>query len=73
MSDRDQPPLGMPAMPPLMPPERARDIGRLYQALSEQFEAVSARPQAAREMQKAQWWLTYAIALAQAGKDRTAG
>jgi hypothetical protein len=51
-----------------MPPERARDIGRLYRALSEQFEAASASAQAARELQKAQWWITYAITLAQTDK-----
>jgi hypothetical protein len=52
-------------MPPLMSPDRARDIGRLYQALSEQFEATGGATQAARELQKAQWWLTYAITLTQ--------
>ena len=62
MSEHSPPML--PAMPPLMSPERARDIGRLYQALSEQFEAASARAQAARELQKAQWWLTYSVTLA---------
>lgn len=63
----DIPPVPGPAMPPLMSPERARDIGRLYQALAEQFEATGGRAQATRELQKAQWWLTYAITLAQTG------
>ncbi len=58
-------PPSMPAMPPLMEPSRARDIGRLYQALADQFEAANAASQAARELQKAQWWLTYAITLTQ--------
>jgi hypothetical protein len=61
----DEPFPSMPAMPPLMAAERARDIGRLYQALADQFEAAAATTQAARELQKAQWWMTYSIALAQ--------
>ena len=61
----DQPASPGPAMPPSMTPERARDIGRLYQALSEQFDASGGRAQAARELQKAQWWLTYSLTLAQ--------
>jgi hypothetical protein len=63
----DQPTTPAPAMPPLMSPERARDIGRLYQALSEQFDASGGTAQAARELQRAQWWLTYSITLPQAG------
>jgi len=35
----DQPTNPAPAMPRLMSAQRARDIGRLYQALAEQFEA----------------------------------
>jgi len=54
-------------MQPLMSAERARDIGRLYQALAEQFEAGGGNAQAARELQKAQWWLTYSITLTQTG------
>jgi len=49
----DQPTTPAPAMPPLMSAERAHDIGRLYQALAEQFEAGSGNAQAARELQKA--------------------
>ena len=60
-------PVFMPRMPPLMTAERARDIGRLHQALAEQLEAAGGTGQAAREMQKAQWWLTYAITLSQTG------
>ena len=69
----DEPTLPVPAMPPLMSPERARDIGRLYQALSEQFDATGGRAQAVRELQKSQWWLTCAITLAQAGRDTPPG
>jgi len=63
----DQPSTPAPAMPPLMSPERARDSGRLYQELSEQFDASCGTAQAARELQKAQWWLTYSITLTQTG------
>ena len=68
----DQPATPGPAIAPLMSPERARDIGRLYQALSEQFEAMGGRAQAVRELQKAQWWLTYSVTLAQTGHDGAA-
>jgi len=44
----DQPTIPALAMPPLMSAERARDIGRLYQALAEQFEAGGGNAQAAR-------------------------
>ena len=68
MREQEHKPPGVPAMPALMLPEHARDIGRLYQALAEQFAAASAPAQAAREMQRAQWWLTYAMTLAQTGQ-----
>jgi len=63
----DQPTTPAPAMPPLMSAERAHDIGRLYQALAEQFEAGGGNAQAARELRKAQWWLTYSITLRETG------
>jgi hypothetical protein len=67
MSD---PPFGLPPVP-MMTPERARDIGRLYQALSDEL-AADYPAQAAREAQRSQWWLTYAITLAQTKGDEAA-
>lgn len=59
-------------MPTVMTAERARDIGRLHQALSEQFEASGSQACAARELQKAQWWLTYSVTLTQTAPDKRA-
>lgn len=64
-------PFALPPVP-MMSPERARDIGRMYQAAAENLTA-DYPAQAAREMQRAQWWLTYAITLAQTAPNRPAG
>jgi len=56
----------------MMTPERARDIGRSYQAIAEQLSA-DWPAQAAREMQRSQWWLTYAITLAQTAPNTPPG
>ena len=54
-----------PGRPPLMKPEAARDIARLYKALAGSFEAERMPRDAARAMSDSQWWFTYAIALSQ--------
>ncbi len=55
------------SLPPiaLMTAERARDIGRSYKALADNLTELGAAREAARAERDSQWWLTYAIALAQ--------
>lgn len=51
---------------PMMTPEKARDIARAYQGLAEQLREIDAPlRQIQSEERRSQWWLTYAITLAQ--------
>jgi hypothetical protein len=65
----------VPPQPPLLSPEKARDLARAYKALAGQLTETGQARQASLAMRDSQWWLTYAIALAQTGKDgsETAG
>lgn len=58
--------------PPLMTPEKARDIARSYQGLAEQFAETGAQRSHDRAMRDSQWWLTYALRLAHTAKDQDA-
>lgn len=53
---------------PLMTPDRARDLARGYQGLASHLAELGVAAEAARLERTAQWWLTYAIALAQTQK-----
>jgi hypothetical protein len=61
MSDRFSP-----DMPVLMKPEQARDLGRSYKGLADQYAELGMARQSAIAMRSSQWWLAYAIALAAA-------
>jgi hypothetical protein len=50
---------------PLMTPDRARDVGRAYKALADQLNEAGLARQAAVALRDSNWWLTYAITLAQ--------
>jgi hypothetical protein len=51
--------------PPLMTPEKARNLGRAYQAMAEHLSSAGVNREAARMERESQWWLTYSIALSQ--------
>jgi hypothetical protein len=51
--------------PPLMTPQKALDVGRAYKALAEHLVDLGAQREAGRAERDSQWWLAYAIALAQ--------
>lgn len=53
-----------PPLPRLMNPRKARDIGRMHQALAQLYEDAGDQRHAARSMQEATWWIAYAVALA---------
>jgi hypothetical protein len=65
MSDHPQPPK------PLMSAIKARDIARAHKSWAEYLAEQGLRPEAARAERDAQWWLTYALALAQIPPGRT--
>ncbi len=50
---------------PLMTPEKARDVGRAYHALASHLTELGVQREAGVAMRDSQWWLTYAITLAQ--------
>jgi hypothetical protein len=50
---------------PFMNARKARDIGRAHQGWASYLTGQGLDAEAARAMRQAQWWLTYAIALAQ--------
>lgn len=50
---------------PLLTPEKARDVGRAYKALAEQFREIGVQAETRRAERDSQRWLTYSIALAQ--------
>jgi hypothetical protein len=58
----------LPPQPPLMTPDQARDLGRSYKALADHLAELKMPRQASMAMRDSQWWLTYAIALAQTEK-----
>lgn len=64
MSDEQ---FGLPPVP-LMTPQKARDVGRLYKALAIQLADLGVAAQAARAERDSQWWRTYSITLAQTGE-----
>lgn len=64
MSDEQ---FGLPPVP-VMTPQKARDVGRLYKALAIQLADLGVAAQAARAERDSQWWLTYSITLAQTGE-----
>lgn len=66
MSDAPLPPV---PPKPLMSAERARDIGRAYQAWSEYLAAQGLTAEGRSAAQQAQFWMTYAIALGQNPPD----
>jgi hypothetical protein len=65
MSDE---PFSIPPVP-LMEPAKARDVARAYKALAEHLTDLRVPADARRAEQQSQWWLTYAIALAQTKGD----
>ena len=60
----DVPPIVPPPVP-LMSPEKARDVARAYRTLSDHLTEYGLPRQAGIALRDSQWWLTYAIALAQ--------
>ncbi len=50
---------------PLMTPAKARDVARSYMALADHLTELGVVREAALAMRDSQWWLSYAIALAQ--------
>lgn len=50
---------------PLMTSDRARDVGRAYKALADQLNEAGLARQAAVALRDSNWWLTYAITVAQ--------
>jgi hypothetical protein len=55
--------------PPLMPPERAREIARAYKGLADHFSGIGEQREAAKAERDSQWWMTYAITLAQTTRE----
>jgi hypothetical protein len=54
---------------PLMTPGRARDVARAYKALADQLNEAGLARQSAAALRDSNWWLTYAITLAQTAPD----
>lgn len=50
---------------PMMTPAKARDVARAYKAWSDQLAEMGLPREAGRAARDSQWWMTYAIALAQ--------
>lgn len=63
MSDAFYPPL-----PPLMTPQRARDIARTLKGSAQQLAELGAAAEARAAERQSEWWLAYALVL-----DRTTG
>jgi len=59
-------------MPPMMSPEKARDIARLHKGFADQLRDFGQTAEAARAERQSQWWMTYSIALAQTKRDDAA-
>jgi hypothetical protein len=51
---------------PIMPAEKARDIARSYKFLADDYTEVGMARQAASMLRESNWWMAYAISLAQA-------
>lgn len=55
---------------PLMPAEKARGIARSCKFLADDYADVGMARQAANKLRESNWWMGYAISLAQAeGKE----
>ena len=50
---------------PLMPPDKARDIARSCKFLADEYAEVGMPRQAANMLRESNWWMAYAISLAQ--------
>jgi hypothetical protein len=50
---------------PLMTPDRARDIGRAYKGWGNYLQSQGLVVEADHADHDAQWWIAYAVALAQ--------
>ncbi len=61
MSDQ---PFGFPPVP-LMTPEKAGDVGRSWKALADHLASLGVPGDAGRAERQSQWWLAYAVTLAQ--------
>jgi len=51
--------------PPIMSPEKARDIGRAHKGWANYLSSQGLSAEARQAEQSAQWWLTYSITLTQ--------
>ena len=58
-----------PDRPRLMTPEAARDIARLYKALSTTFASTGDTRATANAYRESNWRLTYALAPSQTSRD----
>jgi hypothetical protein len=63
----DEVPFSLPPAP-LTTPEKARDIARDYKAWAVRLTEYGLTREVAVATRDSQWWLTYAIALAQTQK-----
>lgn len=59
----------LPPQVPLMTPQAARGIGRALRALSDSYTEGQMTRQAAVALRDSEWWLAYAITLAQTRDD----
>ncbi|MBV8092348.1 MAG: hypothetical protein JO110_03760 [Acetobacteraceae bacterium] len=60
---------GLPPVP-LMTPEKAQEIARGLKAVADSMRAAGVRAAPDRLERESQWWLTYAISLAQTPRDQ---
>ena len=59
----------LPPRPPLMSPVRARNLARSHKGMAEHLRAEGDLGGARLSEQQSQWWLAYALVLAQIPPD----
>jgi len=65
MSDQPQAPDWPfhPPLPPVMSPQKARDVARRWKWMADSFLADNMRSQATLMLRESEWWLGYALTL----------